>query len=333
MSQLSSPSIIIKGIGAYVPEKRLTNEELSKTVETNDEWIRTRSGISERRIAEPQQTTSDMSTEAAKRALERAGLKPEDIDLLVVATITPDMPFPSTACMIQHKLGMRNVACFDIQAACSGFVYGLEVASQMMRSGAYRNALVIGAEKLSSIVDWQDRTTCVLFGDGAGAAVLSRVDTPGVGILGCMLGADGENPNLLYMPGGGCAQPATEESVRNRQHFIKMNGKEIFKLAVRVMEQAANEILARNGVSSEQLSLLIPHQANIRIIQAIAERLALPPEKCYVNIDRMGNTSAASIPLALEEAVSTGRIKSGDYVLFVAFGAGLTWGAVLLKWA
>lgn len=324
--------VIIKGTGSYTPSKALSNEDLSKIVDTSDEWIFTRTGIKSRRIASETETASTMGAEAAKRAIEAAGLTVEDIDVVIVATITPDMPFPSTACLVQTSLGIPNAICMDIEAACSGFLYIMEVASGLLQTGRYRNALVIGSEKLSSILDWEDRTTCVLFGDGAGAAVLSIGEDSDSGLLDFTLGADGANSQVLYMPGGGCAVPATNDSILERQHFLKMRGKEVFKLAVRVMGQAASEILETNGLTADQLSLVIPHQANVRIIESLSSRLSIPIERFFLNLDQYGNTSAASIPIALDEAARSGRIKRGDLILMVAFGAGLTWGSALIKW-
>lgn len=325
-------SVIVSGTGSYLPAKVVSNEDLTRMVETTDEWIVTRTGIRERRVAAAGEVTSDMAVEASRQAIEAAGLKPEDIDLIIVATITPDMLFPSTACILQTKLKMRPVPAFDVEAACSGFLYVLDIAQAMLRSSNCRHALIVGAEKLSSIVDWTDRSTCVLFGDGAGAAVLSRSDSPGVGVLSSILGSDGDGGDILFMPGGGAIQPATAESVLSRQHFLKMNGKEVFKIAVRVMEKAALDILEEHQLAPEDIALIIPHQANIRIIEMLASRLKLPLDRFGLNIDRVGNTSAASIPLVLDEAVREGRVKPGDYVLMVAFGAGLTWGASLIRW-
>ncbi|MGB0408436.1 MAG: beta-ketoacyl-ACP synthase III [Opitutales bacterium] len=331
---MSSPSssVAILGTGAYAPEKVVTNDDMAKIVETSDEWIRTRTGIRQRHFAEASETTSDMAAAAAAKALEAAGTSPEEIDLVVVATMTPDMPFPSTACLVQDKLGLPKVTAFDVQAACSGFVYVLNIASAMLQSGGYKKALVIGAEKTSPILDFEDRTTCVLFGDGASAAVLGLCDEPQTGILGSIAGADGSNPDLLCQPGGGTAIPASKQSVEGRQHFLKMNGKEIFKLAVRVMEQASLDILERCGYGRQDIDLVIPHQANMRIIESLAKRLSLPLDKFHNNLDRYGNTSAASVGIALDEAVRAGRVKSGDIVLLVAFGAGLTWASCLIKW-
>ncbi len=330
---MSTRSTVILGTGSYAPERVLTNDDLSKMVDTSDEWIRTRSGIRERRLAAPDQAASDLAVPAAQRALADAGLTAADIDLLVVATFTPDQPLPSCASLLQTKLGIPSAAaCFDLNAACSGFVYALDTACAMLGSGRYRKALVVGVEKLSSVVDWQDRTTCVLFGDGAGAVVVGLSDEPGRGLLGTRLGSYGESAELLCIPRGGSRAPATPESLQSRDHCIKMKGKEVFKLAVRSMDEAARDILEQHGVRADQIALVIPHQANLRIIEAISEYLELPLERFFVNVDRYGNTSAASIPLALDEARRTGRIKPGDLTLLVAFGAGLTYGSALIRW-
>jgi 3-oxoacyl-[acyl-carrier-protein] synthase-3 len=326
-------SVFIRAIGVHTPERKLTNADLAAMVDTSDEWIKTRSGISERRIAGAGENPSDMGAKAANQALGRAKVAAADVDLLIVATMTPDVPFPSTACLLQAKLGLRrDIPCFDVSAACSGFVYALQVAKDMMRGGAYRRALVVGAEKLSSVVDWSDRTTCVLFGDGAGAALLETTDTPDVGLLGNILGADGSNAELLHCAAGGSAAPATAESLREGRHFLRMNGKEVFRHAVRVMAESCERVLAKCGVRSEQVAWFIPHQANIRILEAVASQLNVGMERLPSNLGRYGNTSAASIPLALEEAWKDGKIRHGDLVLIVAFGAGLTWGATLLRW-
>ncbi len=320
------------GIGSYAPPQIVSNQALAKIVDTSDEWIRARTGIRERRIANNGENCSDLGAKAARAAMAHAKIDPEDIDLLIVATMTPDMPFPSTACIIQTKLGLRNIPCFDIVAACAGFIYILDVGCQMLKSGNYRNALVIGCEKLSSIMDWQDRTTCVLFGDGAGAIILTKNETAGLGILGTCIAANGADGKILNMPGGGSNEPATTETVLDRRHYLKMMGKEVFKVAVRVMEQSALEVLATHNVKPEDVDCVISHQANIRIIELISTRMGLPMDKFPINLDRYGNTSAASIPLALDEAYREGRIKSGNYVLLIAFGAGLTWGSTLIKW-
>lgn len=325
-------SIILKGLGAYAPAKRLTNDDLSHMVETSDEWIRTRSGIRERRIAAADEAPSDMGVQAARMALTRAGLTPADVDLLIVGTMTPDLPFPSTACVLQQKLGLRQIPAFDVAAACSGFLYILEVGVAMVRSGAYRNALVVGTDKMSSVLDWQDRSTCVLFGDGAGAAVLSRSEEKDVGVVDSILRTDGTGVGMLLQPAGGSACPTTPANIAERKNVLKMSGKEVFKVAVREMEQVVRDLLAKHNLLSSQIACVIPHQANIRILEALATRLEIPMDRVIVNIDRYGNTSAASIPIALEEAHTAGRIRAGDYIVLVAFGAGLTWGATLIKW-
>ncbi len=330
---MSNRSTVILGTGSYAPARVLTNDALAHLVDTSDEWIRTRTGIRERRIAAPGETSSDMAVAAAKRALEDARVLPAEIDLLIVATVTPDLPMPATACFVQHKLGLATTtACFDLNAACSGFIYGVDTASAMLASGRRRKALVIGVEKLSSVVDWEDRTTCVLFGDGAGAAVIGLGDTPGTGVLGAKLGAIGESTDLLHMERNGVHAASAIEAIVNHGHVIRMKGKEVFKIAVRAMEDAAREILEQHHVRPDQISLVIPHQANLRIIEAISQYLELPMERFYVNVDRFGNTSAASIPIALDEARRAGRIKAGDTTLLVAFGAGLTYGSALIRW-
>ena len=331
MTQESVP-ITISGTGSYAPKRILTNAELAESVDTTDEWIYTRTGIKERKIAADGEMTSDMATEAGRRSLEAAGIARDEIDLIIVATTTPDMLFPSTACLVQHKLGLNSLAAFDLQAACSGFLYALETGAGMVRSGAYRNALVIGAERYSAVVDWQDRSTCVLFGDGAGAVVISRNHDPKSGWLGAKLGCDGSAVELLHLPGGGCQIPASHESVEQRQHFVKMKGREVFKVAVRVMEQSALQILEQHGLAADQVGCVVPHQANLRIIETLSSRLGIPMDRFFLNMDRYGNTSAASIPIALDEAVRCGRIKSGEVVLMVAFGGGLTWGSSLIRW-
>ena len=325
-----SPRSILRGIGSYVPERKVDNRELSEKVDTSDEWIRTRTGIKERRFAGENENTSDLALEASRRALEDAGVSPEKIDLVVVATITPDMAFPSTACLLQHKLGIPKVACFDLEAACSGFLYALDVADGMLSSGRYECALVVGAEKLSSIMDWEDRTTCVLFGDGAGAAVLTK-EGEGAEMIGFQCGADGSNPSLLHQPAGGSMQPASQETVDSRGHFLKMNGREIFKSAVRVMERAAIELLEKHGFDKNEVDHVIPHQANARIVESLSQRLEIPLDRFYCNLHKFGNTSAASIPLALDEAYKSETFKKGDLGLLVAFGAGLTWSATLVR--
>lgn len=332
MIQAKAPSVIVKGVGSYSPPEVLTNDDLSKLVETSDEWIRTRTGIRERRIAADDEYTSDLATKAARCAIEQAGISPDEIDLVIVATITPDMPFPSTACLVQKKLGLRKVPAFDIEAACSGFLYALEVGTNMIKGGGIRNALIIGAEKLSSITNWEDRTTCVLFGDGAGAVILSPSEEEGVGVLGSLLGADGTETEILFMPAGGSARPPSADTVANKEHFLRMQGNQVFKIAVRAMEQSALGILEKHGLKADDINCVIPHQANNRIIEALSTRLGIGMERFKVNLDRFGNTSAASIPIALDEAHRNGRFRSGDHLLLVAFGAGLTWASTLIKW-
>jgi 3-oxoacyl-[acyl-carrier-protein] synthase-3 len=321
----------ISGVGAYVPAKILTNADLEKMVDTTDEWITTRTGIKERHIAAADEFTSDLGAEAARRAMKMAGVTAEQIDLIIVATITPDMPFPSTACLVQHKLGAKRAAAFDLEAACSGFIYALEIGQQFIMSRTYETVLVIGAEKLSSITDWTDRNTCVLFGDGAGAAILQNRQGAH-GLLTAVMGADGGKADLLFMPGGGSRCPATVESLNARQHYLRMEGKETFKNAVQAMQTAAEEALRRCELNISQIKLIIPHQANRRIIDAVGERLGAKPEQLFVNVHKFGNTSAASVGIALDEAVSTGCVQRGDLILLVVFGAGLTWGAAVIEW-
>jgi len=328
----ASSSIVIRGTGSYAPAKVLTNHDLSKTIDTSDEWIVSRTGIRERHISGRHEEPSDMAAHAARAALTAAGLHPVDLDAIIVATMTPDQPFPSTACLVQHKLGAPKCMAFDISAACSGFIYGLQVARGLLQSGHHRHILLIGAEKLSSILDWTDRTTCVLFGDGAGAVILSRETAGSDTITGIRTGADGEDAGLLYQHAGGSRHPATADTVAHRQHFLRMNGREVFKHAVLVMEKASTDLLREHGLTPSEVDLVIPHQANRRIIETMAERLEVPLERFFINLDRYGNTSAASIPIALDEAVRQGRIHPGARILLVAFGAGLTWGAALLRW-
>ena len=321
----------IAGVGSYVPERVLTNAELEKMVDTSDEWITTRTGIKERRIAAAGELTSDLATKAALRAMEMAGVTAEQIDVIIVASITPDMPFPNTACLVQQKLGARRIPAFDIEAACSGFIYALEIGQQFVMSHAYETVLVIGAEKLSAITNWSDRNTCVLFGDGAGAAILQHRPA-GHGLMTTVLGADGGKAELLSMPAGGSACPASAESVANGLHYLRMDGKETFKNAVQAMCSAANEALSRCQIDITKVKCVIPHQANRRIIDAVSERLKATPEQVFVNLHKYGNTSAASVAIALDEAVRSGRIERGDLILVVAFGAGLTWGAAVIQW-
>jgi len=324
-------SCSITSVGSYVPEKVLTNADLEKTVDTTDEWIVSRTGIRQRHLAGPSEYTSDMAAQAALRAMKSGNITPEQIDLIIVATITPDMMFPATACLVQQKIGAKRAAAFDIEAACSGFIYALEVGQQFIMSRTYETVLVIGAEKLTSIIDWNDRNTCVLFGDGAGAAILQhRRDAHGL-LTACM-GADGSQAELLCMPGGGSRCPATLESVKANLHHLRMDGKETFKNAVMAMQTAGQEALRRCNLEISQIKCVIPHQANQRIIDAVADRLGAKPEQLFVNLDKHGNTSAASVAIALDEAVQAGRIQRGDLVLMVVFGAGLTWAAAVIEW-
>jgi 3-oxoacyl-[acyl-carrier-protein] synthase-3 len=321
----------ITGTGSFAPSKVLTNYDLEKIVDTSDEWIITRTGIKERRIAEDGTGASDLSLEASRIALQEAKLEPDQIDLILVGTVTPDYLLPSTACILQDKLKAKNAAVLDIVAACSGFLYGLSIASAFIAIGQYRNVLVIGVEVLSKITNWEDRNTCVLFGDGAGAAVVSAT-TEEKGILGTFLSGDGSLANLLHIPVGGTKFPLTKENFDLKQHYIHMQGNEVFKSAVRAMESAVGHVVREVGLSPDQIDLLIPHQANIRIIEALAKRLKVPMDKVYVNIDRYGNTSAASVPIAMDEARKKGVIKEGSNTVLVAFGGGFTWGSAVIRW-
>ncbi|MBG9733128.1 beta-ketoacyl-ACP synthase III [Paenibacillus alvei] len=328
---MSLRSVGIIGTGKYVPERVLTNADLEKMVDTSDEWIVTRTGIKERRIAAEHEATSDLAFHAAEKALQAAGITAEELDLIVVTTVTPDMAFPSTACLVQKRLGATKAAAFDLSAACSGFIYGLANVSNFIAMGTYKYALVIGAECLSRITDYTDRNTCILFGDGAGAAVLGPVPE-GRGFQSFVLGADGNGGELLKIEAGGSRMPASIETVEGKRHFLYMNGREVFKFAVRIMGNAAEEALEKAGKKKEDISLMIPHQANTRIIHAALERLNLSEDKCIINLPYYANTSAASIPLALAEAAEQGRIQEGDTILLVGFGGGLTWGASVIVW-
>jgi 3-oxoacyl-[acyl-carrier-protein] synthase-3 len=321
----------ILGIGAALPEQVVTNVDLEKTLDTSDEWIRTRTGICERRVASVDEHTSDLAARAAEMALRDAGTAIEDVDLIIVATASPDAPLPATACYVQAKLGASRAAAFDVAAGCTGFIYGLSIGSQFVQTGAYKRVLVIGAEVLSRLLDWEDRGTCVLFGDGAGAVVLGPVD--GAGLLSFKMGADGTYADILAIPAGGVRSPACQESVEGRQHYVKMlSGNEIFKFAVRVMGEVTQQALDAAGISKQDVDFLIPHQANWRIIEAARKRFDMPEDRVMVNIDRYGNMSAASIPVALYEAVRDGRLKRGNLLALVGFGAGLTWGAAILRY-
>jgi 3-oxoacyl-[acyl-carrier-protein] synthase-3 len=321
----------ITGTGSYVPEKVLDNSDLEKKVNTSDEWITERTGIKARRTVSAGQTNSDMCLEASKRALQSAGLRPKDIDLIIVATMSGDMPMPSTAAILQYKLNAKNAAAFDINAACSGFLYGLSVADKFIRTGASKKLLLIGSEVNSLFLDWKDRATCVLFGDGAGAVVLEPAKGKR-GILSTHLHTDGNMWDFICLPGGGSQNPPSSKTIKNRMHFIKMKGNETFKVAVRTLEKLALSTLEYNNVKPSELAMLIPHQANLRIIAATASRLNIPMDRVAVNLDKYGNTSSASIPIALDEVVRAGRIKDGDYILLEAFGSGLTWASALIKW-
>jgi 3-oxoacyl-[acyl-carrier-protein] synthase III len=321
----------ITGTGSYAPKKIITNADLEKLVNTSDAWILERTGIKERRIADKGQTASDLAYEASRKALKTAGLGADELDLILVATMTPDTILPSMGCVLQDKLGARKAAAFDIAAACSGFIYGLSVADAFIRSGVYKNILLVGAEVLSRFTDWEDRTTCILFGDGAGAVVIQR-HTGKRGILSTHLHADGSLGDLLHLPAGGATHPASHETISKRMHFIKMKGNETFKAAVRALEGVVQEALELNKVKPEEIDFLIPHQANLRIIQAMAQRLNMPMEKVVLTLPKYGNTSAASIPMALDEAVRDGRIKENHLLLLEAFGGGLTWASALVRW-
>jgi len=318
------------GTGSYAPDRILTNLDLEKLVDTSDEWIQSRTGIRERRIADPDVATSDIAYEASLKALESSGVDARDLDGIIVGTVTPDYLFPSTACILQSRLGAKKAFAFDILAGCSGFLYALQAGKGIIGSGDAQKILIIGAETLSKITDFQDRSTCILFGDGAGAAVISASETPG--ILSTCLGANGDEWELLYMPGGGSRIPPSEESIKNRSHFLKMKGKEVFKEAVKALESSSLEAIKRADITPEEIDLFIPHQANYRILEAVRKRVGLPEEKVFSNLDRYGNTSSASVPIALDEAVRSGRVKEGDTILISVFGAGFTWGAAVIRW-
>jgi 3-oxoacyl-[acyl-carrier-protein] synthase-3 len=324
-------TVSIIGTGSYVPEKILTNEDLSRVVDTSDEWITTRTGIKQRRIAAKDEHTSDMAAKAAVKAIEQAKISGDEIDLILVATATPDMLFPATACFVQKKIGARNAACLDISAACAGFLFGVEIAQQFITSHTHDTVLVIGAEKLTSITNWTDRNSCVLFGDGAGAAVLRHRGSEH-GLISTHIGSDGQFTDILFMPGGGSRCPITRDNVDMNLATIHMTGKEVYKQAVTAMVNASRKVLAEAGLSADDIACVIPHQANLRIIEAIADRLSIPLERFFVNLDKYGNTSAAAVAIALDEANRSGRIKPGDYVLMVVFGGGLTWASTILEW-
>jgi 3-oxoacyl-[acyl-carrier-protein] synthase-3 len=323
---------VIRGTGSSLPEKILTNEELERMVETSNDWIMSRTGIRERHVARPDEYMSMFATRAAERALRSAGLQGSDLDLVICATVTPDSPIPATSCIVQNNLGATGAAAFDMSAGCTGFIYGLAIADSLIASGMYRNIMLIGAELLSKYVNWKDRTTCVLFGDGAGAVVL----TPGeesAGVLATTLRADGNLADFIHVPAGGTREPASERTVAEGRHFIRMKGNETFKMAVRSMEDSARTVLREAGIDTDDVDLFIPHQANRRIIDAVGSRLGLRDDQVYINVDRVGNTSAASIPIALDEAIQKDLVKEGSTILLAAFGTGLTWGAAVVRWA
>jgi 3-oxoacyl-[acyl-carrier-protein] synthase III len=330
MSTVRGGSTIV-GLGRYAPERVLSNDELAETLETNDEWIRSHTGVQERRIAAPDEASSDLAYEAAREALAAAGITADEVDYIIVGTTTPDMIFPSVACLLQKRLGARAVGCLDVSAACSSFVYGLSVGHGAIVSGQARTVLVVGAETMSRITNWRDRATCVLFGDSAGAAVL-RPARPGQGFLSFSLGGDGTGERNLYVAAGGSRRPATQETVERGEHFISMVGPEVYKFAVRMIPKAAEEALERAGLDAADVDFVIPHQANMRIIESAARRLGIPLSKFYINVQRYGNTSAASVPVALYEAVQAGRVGDGDLGVLVAFGGGYTWGACAIRW-
>ena len=324
-------SVSIIGTGSYVPKRVLTNADLEKLVDTTDEWIVSRTGIRERHIAAEDEYTSDMATHAARAAIEQAKINADEIDLIIVATVSPDMSFPSTSCLVQRNIGAKRAACFDVSAACSGFVYGLEIAQQFITSHTYNTVLVIGADKLTNLVDWTDRNTCVLFGDGAGAAIL-RNRAGNHGVISTHMGSDGSFSEILSMPGGGSRFPITKENIHLKLNTIKMSGKEVYKQAVTAMFAAATTALDQAGLKLDDLACIIPHQANMRIIEALADRMKVPLDRFYTNLDRYGNTSAAAVAIALDEANREGRMKNGDYVLLVVFGGGLTWASSVIQW-
>lgn len=321
----------ITGIGSYLPDKILTNHDLEKMVDTSDDWIVQRTGIKERRIVENGMVTSDLAARASLKAIEDAGISPQDIDMIITSTITPDHFFPSTSCHIQQKIGAIRASAFDILAACAGFIYALSIAQSVVDSGAVKTILVVGAECLSKITDYTDRTTCVLFGDGAGAAIVQKSNTKHE-IISTSLAADGSQADILIMPGGGTRNPTSLESIQQRLHYIQFKGKEVFKLAITNITNLILETVEKNRLKLSDIDLIIPHQSNMRIIEATMEKLGLPMEKAFVNIDKYGNTSSASVPIAIDEARREGRLRKGDLVMLVAFGGGLTWGSSLIRW-
>ncbi len=323
-------TVSITGTGIYVPEKTVTNRDLEQIVDTSDEWIYTRTGMRERRIAADDQATSDLAAEAANAALADAGLCAEDVDLLIVATLSPDMPFPSTACFVQEKIGAKNAYCYDLGAACSGSLYAMETAKNQIACGAVNTVLVIGTEKMSSILDWSDRNTCVLFGDGAGAVVLQATGAKH-GVMNGTFGSDGSLASLLWTPGGGSRNPLTVENVDQKLQFLKMEGREVYKHAVTQMTQSVTDVLEQNGMTADQIKMFVAHQANARIIDAIGKRLKVQ-DRMFMNVEKYANTSAAALLIAVDEAVKSGAVQTGDYMLLVAFGGGFTWGANIVEW-
>ena len=322
----------ISALGMYVPEKRLTNDDLAQIVDTSDEWIRERSGISERRIVAEGQANSDLSVKAIENAFQGREFRPEEIDLIVIATVTPDMMFPSTACIVQDKIGAKNAWSFDLSGACSGFLYAMATGAQFVQTGTCQKVLVVGTDVMTSILNFEDRTTCVLFGDGAGAVLLEPTEEEDAGILDFILHSDGAGGKYLYMPGGGSLHPASHETVDRKMHYVHQDGRNVFRFAVKLISEVSAKILERNGYTAEDVTLYVPHQANLRIIQSSVERLGLRPGQVVINIDRYANTTAATIPMGLTEAHQQGRIKKGDLLLLASFGAGFTWGSVLLRW-
>jgi 3-oxoacyl-[acyl-carrier-protein] synthase-3 len=322
----------ITALGMYVPEKRVTNDDLALLVDTSDEWIRERSGISERRIVSEGQANSDLSVKAIENAFQGGDFRPGELDLIIVATVTPDMMFPSTACIVQDKIGARNAWSFDLSGACSGFLYAMATGAQFVQTGMYKKVLVVGTDVMSSILNFEDRSTCVLFGDGAGAILLEPTEDPDVGIIDFLLHSDGAGGKFLYMPAGGSLHPASHETIDKKMHYVHQDGRNVFKHAVKLITEVSRDILERNGYTADDVNLLIPHQANLRIIQSSLERLGLSPDRVVINIDRYANTTAATIPIGLTEAHQQGRIKKGDLLLLASFGAGFTWGSVLLRW-
>jgi len=324
----------IIGTGTYLPEKVVTNDDMVKIygVETSDAWIRERTGIGARRIAAPNEATSDMATAASRRALKMAGIRPEDLDMIIVGTVTPDMPFPAAAVLVQANLGATHAACFDVSAACAGSLYALSIADSFIKSGSAKSVLIIGAELLTRIMDWKDRNTCVLFGDAAGAMVLVPETRPDRGLLSTHLHTDGTQWNILNIPGGGSRKPVSQEVVDKREQFVKMNGREVYKTAVRVLEQCSREALERNGYRPDDVTHVIAHQANLRILDAVLKRLEIPLSKCHLNIEDVGNTSSASVPLTLDQANRKGALKDGDLILMMAIGGGMAWGSALVRW-